>query len=153
MDADAISDVTLLSPRHLAFVLPLILLLLGCGLAFVTGVSGPAVTVFVLSSAVQVFGITVGYHRLLAHRSFKTSREFQFVLALFGVLAGQNGPLWWVGHHRYHHQYSDGEHDVHSPSHGLFWSHMGWLFSPHCIRVRRRLVRDLAHFSELVDGR
>jgi stearoyl-CoA desaturase (Delta-9 desaturase) len=150
MGALDIPDVAPLSPRHLAFVLPLILLHLGCGFAFVTGVSGPALAIFLLSSGVQLFGITTGYHRLLAHRSFKTSRQFQFVLALFGVLAGQNGPLWWVGHHRHHHRYSDREQDLHSPARGFFWSHMGWLFSPYCVRVRRRLVSDLARFTELV---
>jgi stearoyl-CoA desaturase (Delta-9 desaturase) len=138
------------SPRHLAFVLPLILLHLGCGLAFVTGVSGPALLAFLLSGAIQLFGITTGYHRLLAHRSFKTSRRFRFILALFGVLAGQNGPLWWVGHHRHHHRYSDRKDDAHSPNRGFFWSHMGWLFSPSCIRVRRRLVADLSRCRELV---
>jgi stearoyl-CoA desaturase (delta-9 desaturase) len=128
----------------------LILLHLGCGCRFVTGVSGPALAVFLLSSGIQLFGITAGYHRLLAHRSFKTSRQFQFVLALCGVLAGQNGPLWWVGHHRHHHRYADRAQDLHSPVRGFFWSHMGWLFSPYCVRVRRRLVGDLARSPELV---
>jgi stearoyl-CoA desaturase (Delta-9 desaturase) len=143
-------EVTRFSTRHIAFVLPLILLHLGCGLAFVIGMSEAAVATFLFSIAIQLFGVTTGYHRLLAHRSFKTSRQFQFVLALFGVLAGQNGPLWWVGHHRHHHRYSDREEDTHSPQRGFFWSHMGWLFSPGCVRVRRRLVADLARCSELV---
>jgi stearoyl-CoA desaturase (Delta-9 desaturase) len=142
--------VRFMSPRYVAFVLPLILLHLGCGLVFVTGVSMPALAVFFVSSTIQVFGITAGYHRLLAHRSFKTSRAVQFVFALFGVLAGQNGPLWWVGHHRHHHRYADMEPDTHSPNRGFFWSHMGWLFSPTCVPVRRRLVADLARFPELV---
>src|SRR5207244_4558577 len=67
-----------------------------------------------------------------------------------GVLAGQNGPLWWVGHHRHHHQYSDTEYDAHSPDRGFFWSHMGWLFSPACVHVRRHLVADLVRYPELV---
>jgi stearoyl-CoA desaturase (Delta-9 desaturase) len=150
MGVPEIPGVTAFSPRHLAFVLPLVLLHLGCGFALITGVSAAAVMIFLLSSTIQLFGITVGYHRLLAHRSFKTSRQFQFVLALFGVLAGQNGPLWWVGHHRHHHRYSDRDEDIHSPARGFFWSHMGWLFSPYCVRVRHRLVSDLAWFSELV---
>jgi stearoyl-CoA desaturase (delta-9 desaturase) len=150
MGVPEIPGVTAFSPRHLAFVLPLVLLHLGCGFAFITSVSAAALMIFLFSSTIQLFGITVGYHRLLAHRSFKTSRQFQFVLALFGVLAGQNGPLWWVGHHRHHHRYSDREEDIHSPARGFFWSHMGWLFSPYCVRVRHRLVSDLAWFSELV---
>jgi stearoyl-CoA desaturase (delta-9 desaturase) len=143
------AEVTRFSPRHLAFVVPLILLHVGCGFVLVVGSSTVATTLFLVTSAVQIFGITAGYHRLLAHRSFKTSRPFQFVLALFGALAGQNGPLWWVGHHRHHHRYPDHEGDMHSPRAGLFWSHMGWLFSPRCVRTRRDLVADLAEFPEL----
>src|SRR6266508_4135870 len=109
------AEICRLSPRHVAFVLPLILMHLGCGLVFFAGVSTVALAVFLITSALQIFGITTGYHRLLAHRSFKTTRTFQFVLAMLGVLAGQNGPLWWVGHHRHHHRHSDREPDVHSP--------------------------------------
>ena len=143
-------EVGFLSLRHIAFALPVILLHLGCGLVFLVGISPLAMAVFVASSTIQVVGITLGYHRLLAHRSFKTSRAFQFVLATFGVLAGQNGPLWWVGHHRHHHRHSDTESDTHSPIRSFFWGHMGWLFSTACIPVRRRLVADLARLPELV---
>jgi stearoyl-CoA desaturase (delta-9 desaturase) len=148
----AVSDtveVSRFSPSHVAFVVPLILLHLACGWVFVVGLSYVALTVFLITSVVQVFGITTGYHRLLAHRSFKTSRPFQFILALLGVLAGQNGPLWWVGHHRSHHTHSDREGDMHSPRAGFFWSHMGWLFSPRCVRVRQDLVADLERVWEL----
>jgi stearoyl-CoA desaturase (Delta-9 desaturase) len=143
------TEVNRFSPRHLAFVIPLVLLHLACGLVFVVGASGVAVRLFLVTTAVQIFGITVGYHRLLSHRSFKTTRTFQFVLAMFGALAAQNGPLWWVGHHRHHHRFPDEEADVHSPRVGLFWSHMGWLFSPRCVPTRRNLVRDLEAYAEL----
>jgi stearoyl-CoA desaturase (Delta-9 desaturase) len=139
-----------LSLRHVSFVSPLILVHLACALIFVVGISSVAIGVFLFSTTLQVLGVTMGYHRLLAHRSFKTSRVFQFVLALLGVLAAQNGPLWWVGHHRHHHRYADTEYDPHSPSRGFFWSHMGWLFSPSCVRVRRHLVADLIRYPELV---
>jgi stearoyl-CoA desaturase (delta-9 desaturase) len=142
-------QVRLFSPRHIAFFAPVILLHLGCGLVVLVGLSGPAMTALLITGTLQIFGITAGYHRLLAHRSFKTSRPFQFILAFFGVLAGQNGPLWWVGHHRHHHRYSDRGADVHSPQRGFFWSHMGWLFSPECVAVRHGLVRDLARCPEL----
>jgi stearoyl-CoA desaturase (delta-9 desaturase) len=144
------ADLTPLSPRHLAFVLPLVLLHLACCLVLLTGFSMPALAVFLGTSALQIFGITAGYHRLLAHRSYKTSRGFQFVLALLGVLAGQNGPLWWVSHHRHHHRHSDHEGDPHSPRHGFFWSHVGWLFSPSCVRIRFHVVADLTRCFELV---
>jgi stearoyl-CoA desaturase (delta-9 desaturase) len=142
-------QVRLFAPRHVAFLAPLILVHLGCGLVFLVGWSWAAASAFLITSTLQIFGITAGYHRLLAHHSFKTSRLFRFLLAFFGVLAGQNGPLWWVGHHRHHHRYSDRDADVHSPQRGFFWSHMGWLFSPRCVPVRHELVRDLVRCPEL----
>jgi stearoyl-CoA desaturase (Delta-9 desaturase) len=145
----AIEEVSRFSAKHIAFIVPLIFLHLSCGSVLVVGVSNVAAAAFLVASLVQTFGITTGFHRLLAHRSFKTSRAFQFILALLGVLAGQNGPLWWVGHHRYHHWHSDREADAHSPRAGFFWSHMGWLFSPRCVRIRNDLVTDLARVPEL----
>lgn len=142
-------EVAPFSSRHLAFVTPLILLHLACGLVFVVGVSRVALAALMITAALQLFGITAGFHRLLAHRAFRTSRWFQFVLALLGVLAGQNGPLWWVAHHRLHHRHADRDGDAHSPRHGFFWSHMGWLIAPGCVALRRELVPDLARLPEL----
>jgi stearoyl-CoA desaturase (delta-9 desaturase) len=144
-----VAGVARLSARHLAFVGPLVVLHLACGLVFVVGTSRVAMLVFAITCAAQLVGLTMGYHRLLTHRSFKTSRWFQFMLALLGTLAGQNGPLWWVGHHLYHHRYADQEDDIHSPRAGLFWSHMGWLFSPHIIPIRYDLVTELARLPEM----
>ena len=59
----------------------------------------------------RMFGITAGYHRYFSHRSYKTSRWFQFVLACLGCSAMQKGPLWWTAHHREHHRHSDTEDD------------------------------------------
>ena len=55
----------------------------------------------------RMFGVTAGYHRYFSHRTFKTSRVFQFVLALLAMSSSQKGVLWWAGHHRVHHKYSD----------------------------------------------
>jgi stearoyl-CoA desaturase (Delta-9 desaturase) len=143
------TDVTRFSWRHLAFIAPLILLHVACALVFVVGTSSVALVAFAGTSVIQIVGITMGYHRLLAHRSFKTSRLFRFILTLFGVLAGQNGPLWWVSHHRNHHRHTDQEQDTHSPRFGFFWSHMGWLFSPKYVRPRAHLVPDLERVTEL----
>ena len=52
------------------------------------------------------FALTAGFHRYFSHRSFKTSRFFQFVLAWLGTSAAQMGPMWWAAHHRHHHQHS-----------------------------------------------
>ena len=51
----------------------------------------------------RMWALTTGYHRYFSHRSFKTGRVFQFVLALCASLCTQKGPLWWAAHHRHHH--------------------------------------------------
>lgn len=81
---------------------------------------------FVIYWMVGGFGITLCYHRLLTHRSFKTPKWFEYILALIGCLAWQGGPVQWVGIHRIHHQHSDQDLDPHTPNHGFTWSHMFW---------------------------
>lgn len=71
-------------------------------------------------------GITLGYHRLLTHRSFKTPKWLEYFLTLCGCLAWQGGPIEWVGVHRLHHKHADTDHDPHSPQHGFTWSHILW---------------------------
>ena len=71
-------------------------------------------------------GITLGFHRLLTHRSFKTPKWFEYVLTAIGCLAWQGGPIQWVGTHRIHHKHSDRDKDPHSPRHGFSWAHMFW---------------------------
>jgi stearoyl-CoA desaturase (delta-9 desaturase) len=98
----------------------------------------------------RMFGITAGYHRYFSHRSFKTSRVGQFVLALLGTLAAQKGVLWWAAHHRHHHKYSDQPDDVHSPrQRGFFWSHVGWILSRKHQVLHWDRVKDLARYPEL----
>jgi stearoyl-CoA desaturase (delta-9 desaturase) len=99
---------------------------------------------------VNMVGITAGYHRYFAHRSYKTSRWFQFVLACLGCTALQKGPLWWASQHRHHHRHSDTAEDVHSPVEGGFWwSHVGWVFAPDWNDGDPRAVRDLSRYPEL----
>ena len=63
-----------------------------------------------------MFAITGGYHRYFSHRAYKTSRLFQFVLALpRRMLRCRRAPLWWAAHHRHHHKFSDTPEDLHSP--------------------------------------
>jgi stearoyl-CoA desaturase (delta-9 desaturase) len=73
------------------------------------------------------FGISLGYHRLHTHRGFKTSKAFEYFLAVCGTLTLEGGPLFWVATHRRHHQLSDTMGDPHSPRDGGFWAHMGWI--------------------------
>ncbi len=80
---------------------------------------------------VRMFGVTAGYHRYFSHRSYKTSRAFQFVLACLAMSSAEKGVLWWAAHHREHHRWSDQPPDVHSPvQRGFFWAHMGWILAP-----------------------
>jgi len=98
-----------------------------------------------------MFGITAGFHRYFSHRAFRTGRAFQLVLALLGTLSVQKGVLWWAGHHRDHHRYSDGDRDPHSPvKRGFWWSHVGWILAARHDRTRPERVKDLARFPELV---
>ncbi len=79
---------------------------------------------------IRMFFVTAGYHRYFSHRSFKTSRWFQFVIAFLAMSSSQKGVLWWAAHHRHHHRYSDQEEDLHSPTlFGFWWSHVGWIMS------------------------
>jgi len=117
---------------------------------FWVGISPVAVGVCLALFWVRMFAITGFYHRYLSHRSYKTSRWFQFLFALLGNSSVQKGPLWWAGHHRHHHKYSDQDEDVHSPvKRGFIYSHVGWIFARANSSTRTSLVPDLAKFPEL----
>ncbi len=73
------------------------------------------------------FGISLGYHRLHTHRSFKVPKAIEYFFALCGALTLEGGPIFWVATHRIHHQKSDQPGDPHSPRDGAFWAHMGWI--------------------------
>jgi stearoyl-CoA desaturase (Delta-9 desaturase) len=131
--------------------IPLGLIHLGCLGAFWVGVSPAALTVCFLAYFLRVFALTAGYHRLFSHNSYKTSRGFQFLLALGGVSSMQLGPLWWASIHRHHHICADKETDVHSPSRrGFFWAHLGWIASGRYRRTEMERVKDFAAYPELV---
>ena len=100
---------------------------------------------------VRMFFVTAGYHRYFAHRTFKTSRAFQFILAFLAQTSAQKGVLWWSATHRLHHKHSDTKEDPHSlKEHGFWHSHMGWIMSPDHDGTRVDLVKDLTKFPELV---
>jgi len=99
---------------------------------------------------VRMFFVTAGYHRYFSHRSFKTSRVFQFIIAFMAMSSSQKGVLWWAAHHRHHHRYSDQELDLHSPTlFGFFWSHIGWIISDRYNETRLDYIGDFAKFPEL----
>ena len=98
---------------------------------------------------VRMVVVTAGYHRYFSHRAFRTSRVFQFLLAIGAQSAAQNGVLWWASHHRWHHRYSDTPLDVHSAIQRGFWyAHVGWILQD-AWSTDLKLVPDLAKYPEL----
>ncbi|HEX2105711.1 MAG TPA: acyl-CoA desaturase [Solirubrobacteraceae bacterium] len=100
------------------------------------------------------FGVTVGFHRMLTHRSFQTSKPVEYFFAAAGSMAVQGPVINWVADHRKHHAHTDEEGDPHSPHvgrgagllgaiRGLLHAHVGWLVSDHGKAERRRYARDL----------
>jgi stearoyl-CoA desaturase (delta-9 desaturase) len=115
-----------------------------------TGWSWTAVGVCAFMYFIRMFGITAGYHRYFSHKSYKTSRLFQFLMGVLGCSSAQQGPLWWAAHHRHHHRHSDTEEDIHSPGlRGLWWAHVGWILCKKYATTNVKAVQDLAKFPEL----
>jgi stearoyl-CoA desaturase (delta-9 desaturase) len=129
---------------------PFLALHLALASVFFVPVSAGLVALCAFTYFIRMFGITGGYHRYFAHRSYKTSRPFQFVLAWLGCMALQKGPLWWAAHHREHHRHSDTPEDPHSPHETSFWwSHVGWILSNDHVRTPWDSIPDLARYPEL----
>ena len=131
-------------------LIPFLSIHLMCLLAFQTGVRWEWVLLAVASYYLRMIAVTAGYHRYFSHRSFKTSRVFQFILAFLAMTSAQKGVLWWAAHHRHHHKYSDQEEDVHSPlQRGWWFSHVGWILSADYMRTDLNLVRDFRRNPEI----
>jgi stearoyl-CoA desaturase (delta-9 desaturase) len=130
--------------------LPFFAVHLACLAAFFTGVSWGAFWLCISFHLIRMFGVTAGYHRYFAHKTYRTSRWFQFVLAWIGCSAVQKGPLWWASHHRHHHQHSDQQEDVHSPKRlGFWWSHVGWILCDKYKDTNFNGIKDFAKYPEL----
>ena len=103
-----------------------------------TWVDWTSLAVLVFMYVVTVMGVTLGFHRLLTHRSFQTYKPVQYAIAILGSMAVQGPVMNWVADHRKHHAHTDQEGDPHTPhGHGsgfkgavvgLWYAHMGWLF-------------------------
>jgi len=99
------------------------------------------------------WGIGMGYHRLLTHRGFKTSKAVEYFLSFCATLGLQSGAINWVTTHRIHHAFTETDKDPHTPHHGTYWSHMGWIFRGTAqnqdeatqLRYAPDLVRDKVH--------
>lgn len=119
-------------------------------LAIFTGFSWPAIAMCLFMYYFRMFAITAVYHRYFSHRTYKTSRFFQFLLACWGASAAQQGPIWWAAHHRHHHKYSDTDEDVHSAKlRGFWWSHVGWVLSKKYNPTNEEVVKDLIKYPEI----
>ena len=92
---------------------------------------GGLLLAFALSWVTGCLGVCLGFHRLLTHASFETSRPLRWTLAVLGTLAGEGPPIMWVAAHRKHHRFSDQPNDPHSPRDGKWWSHLNWMLPYH----------------------
>ena len=110
--------------------------------------------ILALSYMVIGSGITVGFHRLLTHRSFRCHRVVRMGFAALGSAAAEGPVIDWVATHRKHHQFSDVDGDPHSPhvGHGTGWrgavsglvhAHVGWVFRDMEVADERRYAKDL----------
>ncbi len=132
-------------------VLPFVAVHAACFAVFWLPVSWGLVALCLGLYWVRMFGVTAGYHRYFSHRSFKTSRAFQLVLAVLGIISFQKGPLWWAAHHRHHHRYSDRYGDLHSPGlQGFLWAHVGWILTTDHDETDYQRIADFARYPELV---
>jgi stearoyl-CoA desaturase (delta-9 desaturase) len=123
-----------------AVVVPFLATLLAIVLLWNSVVSATDLAIAAVMYLLTAIGITVGFHRLLTHRSFQTSKPLEYLFAVFGSMAVQGPVISWVADHRKHHAHTDEEGDPHSPhvGHGegiggvltgLWHAHTGWLLS------------------------
>jgi sn-1 stearoyl-lipid 9-desaturase len=110
-------------------IIALVIFHIGAICAFLPGLfSWNAVGVAILLHWITGgLGITLGWHRLLSHRSFQVPKWLEYFFAFCGTLALQGGILWWVGLHRHHHLHSDQDVDHHDSKKGFLWSHVRWM--------------------------
>ncbi len=109
--------------------------------------------VMLIMYVISGYGVTLGFHRLLTHRSFQTFKPVEYTLAILGSIAVQGPVISWVADHRKHHAHTDKEGDPHSPHghggglrgaiSGLWYAHMGWLFHVSGTSEHARYARDL----------
>jgi stearoyl-CoA desaturase (Delta-9 desaturase) len=89
-------------------------------------------------------GITIGYHRLLTHRSFEVVKPLKILFLILGSMAVQGRAIDWAANHLKHHAFADEDGDPHSPLEGFFHAHIGWLFSAPPADRERYCKRHLA---------
>jgi len=99
-------------------------------LAFFVPFTWGLVALWGVSHFCRAVGLTLAFHRHLAHRAFQMHRAARFVWAFIATAAMQKGPLWWAGHHVNHHRFADRDGDPHSPMvSGIYYAHIGWFLN------------------------
>jgi stearoyl-CoA desaturase (Delta-9 desaturase) len=142
------------SVNLVAVILPFVAFVAAIALFWGRWVDTSDLIAFGVMYVVAGFGVTVGFHRLLTHRSFQTYKPLEYAFAAAGSMAVQGPVIDWVADHRKHHAHADEEGDPHSPHvdfedgwrgalRGLFHAHMGWLFVSQGQARRRRYAPDL----------
>ena len=105
------------------------------------------------SHFVRALGLTLIFHRYLAHRAFKMNRVARFVWTFIATAAMQKGPLWWAGHHVNHHRFADRDGDPHSPMvSGVYYAHIGWFLNDtkhDRVEATNPVIRDFSRVPEL----
>ncbi len=135
-------------------VLPLLLVGFAMWRAWGGALRWEDLVVMALTYTLTGLGITVGYHRLFTHRSFKTSRSLRALFAALGSAAIEGPVIEWVANHRKHHRFSDEPGDPHSPHvgragglrgalGGLAHAHVGWILRGGEMASEERYARDL----------
>jgi stearoyl-CoA desaturase (delta-9 desaturase) len=142
-----------------ASVLPAVAVAVAVVLLWNSAVGVRDLAILVVAYTLTGLGVTVGYHRLLTHRSFETPRAVRFTFALLGTMAAEGPPITWVAHHRQHHAFADEEGDPHSPHHhgggwrgalgGLWHAHLGWLLDDRLGSSALRYAPDLVREPEM----
>ncbi|MDX6624096.1 MAG: hypothetical protein QOE75_2028 [Solirubrobacterales bacterium] len=123
-----------------AVVLPFLATILAIVFLWNSWVTGADLIIAAVMYVLTAIGITVGFHRLLTHRAFQTSKPLEYLFAVLGSMAVQGPVIAWVADHRKHHAHTDEEGDPHSPHvspeggvqsvfAGLWHAHTGWLMS------------------------
>lgn len=115
---------------------------------FWTGMTWTDALALLILYALQIFGISAGYHRYFSHRTYRTGRVMQFILAFLGSMSFQR-LFRWAAQHRHHHRVSDTEQDFHSPVRGFLWSHLLWMFHARDFKKIESTVPDLTRYPEL----
>ncbi len=123
----------------LAVVIPILGLAAGIGLLWGVAFDWVYLAIMGVMYLISAAGITIGYHRLFTHRSFKCPKVIEAMFAALGSMAVEGPVLQWVATHRKHHHHSDREEDPHSPHthgegvvgtlRGMFHAHVGWIIA------------------------